>query len=43
MEEVVEKSKSFDQTFDLRKILGVKVLTEGGLKIGRVSQVRINQ
>ena len=43
MEEVVEKNKSFDQTFDLRRLVGVRVLTEGGLKIGHVSQVRINQ
>lgn len=42
MEEVVEKNKQFVETTNLRKIVGTKVLTEGGLSIGRVLQVRIN-
>lgn len=42
MEEVVEKTKQFEQTMNLRKLIGVKVLTEGGFQIGRVLQIRIS-
>ena len=41
MEEVFEKTKSFEQTINLRRIIGVKVLTERGFSIGRVVQLRI--
>lgn len=41
MEEVFEKTKPFEQTINLRKIIGSKVLTERGVPIGRVIQLRI--
>lgn len=41
MEEVFEKTKPFDQTINLRRIIGSKVLTERGIPIGRVLQLRI--
>ena len=42
MEEVIEKNKQFAETINLRKIIGAKVLTEGGLSICRILQVRID-
>ena len=42
MEEVIDKTKSWDETVDLRQIIGVRVLSEKGLAVGKVSQIRIH-
>ena len=42
MEEVFDKITPFDGTIDLRKIIGVRVISENGHTIGRVVQARIN-
>lgn len=42
MEEVIDKTKGWDETVDLRKIIGVRVLSEKGLAVGKVSQIRIH-
>lgn len=42
MEEVVDKTKAYEDTLDLDEIIGVKVLSEKGFRVGRVSQLRIN-
>ncbi|MBI2448961.1 PRC-barrel domain-containing protein [Candidatus Pacearchaeota archaeon] len=42
MEEVFDKTTSFDETINIRKIIGVRVISENGHTIGRVTQARIN-
>lgn len=42
MEEVFDKVTPFDGTISIRKIIGVRVISENGHTIGRVTQARIN-
>lgn len=42
MEEVFYKVTSFGDTINANKIIGIKVISVSGHKIGRVAQVRIN-
>lgn len=42
MQEVFDRTKAWDETIDLRKVVGVRVLSEKGLRVGRVSQIRIH-
>ncbi len=39
---MIDRTKGWDETIDLRKVVGVRVLTEKGLRVGRVSQIRIH-
>jgi len=39
---IVKKERLFEDTFDLRKLLKVKVITKDGLVIGKVSHIRIH-
>ena len=42
MEETKHKTIPYKDTFDMKKIIGKKVITEGGKKIGKVKSIHIH-